>query len=252
MKSLSLLALASAGLLLAACDRTPPPSNLSAVSGTLKEASFDDATLTFGTVAWTGGAGSLLAVADDGEQVARTALAADGSFSLSLPRSLAADRLTPLDASEVGDVEGCTGTLKTSAQVNGAAVNFYVDANKDGLVLPANIQITRNSAGTPTSATITTGLLVYVDRGVSVTGSQTCTDGTFTARLKVNWALGQGWNKVTASFTLSDSPTTTLNLTSGSLPADWLYLEGGDGLFTQGAASLKGQPLKVPQLPFFR
>lgn len=252
MKKLTLLALTSAGLLLAACDRNPPPSNLTAVSGTVSEAIFNDSMLEFRTEAWTGGAGSLIAVADDGKEVARTALAADGSFNLSLPRTLAADRLTELDVASLNDVEGCTGTLKTSARVNAAAASFFVDANKDGTVTPAAVRIIKNSAGTPTSATVTNGLLVYVDRSVTLEGTQTCTEGQGTVRLNVDWELGQGWNKVTLDFTLSESDAITFNLRSGSLPADWLYLKGEGIPSPLGAASLKGLNFKVPQIPFFR
>lgn len=252
MKNLSLLALASATLLLASCNRDLPPSDLTSVSGTLKEATFNEQTLAFGTTAWTGGAGTLIAVGDDGEEVARTALGADGAFSLSLPRTLAAERLTELDVSELNAVAGCTGTLKSSARANGALASFSVDAGKDGEVAPAAFRVNRDSAGNPTDITVTVGMLVYVDRSVTITGSQTCTENGVTGRLNVDWKLGQGWNKVSTSFTLSDTASGTINLTSGTLPADWLYLEGTGAASPLGAASLGGLNFKVPQIPFFR
>lgn len=252
MKNFAVLTLACSGLLLASCDRNPPPSNLTSVSGTLKEATFNEQTFAFGPTAWTGGAGTLIAVGDDGEKVAQTALAADGAFSLSLPRTLAADRLTELDVSELNGVEGCTGTVKSSTRANGALASFSVDAAKDGEVAPAAFRVNRDSAGNPTSITVTVGLLVYVDRSVTVRGSQTCTQDGVTGRLNVDWKLGQGWNKVSTTFTLSDSGSGTINLTSGTLPADWLYLEGTGAASPLGATSLKGLNFKVPQIPFFR
>jgi len=252
MKNITLLALTCSGLLLASCNRTTPPSNLTSVSGTLKEVVVNEQTMTFGTTAWTGGAGNLIAVADDGGEVARTALAADGSFTLSLPGTLAPDRLTALDVSELNDVNGCTGNVRASGQANAALASFSVDANKDGAVAPASFQIIRNSAGTPTGAKVTIGMLVYVDRSVTLRGNQTCTENGASVRLDVDWRLGQGWNKVSVSFDLNDSDTVGLNLTSGSLPADWLYLEGTGVASPLGAASLKGLNFKVPQLPFFR
>lgn len=261
MKNLALLTLACSGLLLASCDRNPRPSDVNAVAGTLKEPTFNESTLTFGTQAWTGGAGTLIAEEFGGKELARTSLAADGKFSLPLPQTVAPELLTSLDVSDLNPAEGCTGAVTSSAQANGTGLDLRVDANKDGEVAPASFRFNKDNAGNPTSLTVTAGVLVYVDRAVNIKGTQTCTVEGTSASLTVDWQLRQGWNKTTIALDLKLTEAMeigSVNLSSGSFPADWLYLEGTDVASPLSAASLKGARLNIPdlkarfQIPFFR
>lgn len=261
MKNIALLTLTCSGLLLASCDRNPRPSDLNAVAGTLKESTFDESSLTFGTRAWTGGAGTVIAEEFGGKELARTPLAADGKFNLPLPQTVAAELLTSLDVSDLNPAEGCTGTVTSSAQANGTGLNLRVDANKDGEVAPASFRVNKDSAGNPTSLTVTTGVLVYVDRAVNIKGTQTCTVEGTSASLSVDWQLRQGWNKTSIALNLKltgDMVIDSVNLSSGNFPADWLYLEGTDTASPLGAAGLKAGGLNMAnlkarfQLPFFR
>lgn len=261
MKNTLPLLLASSALLLASCNGTNVnvPSTLTNVSGTLKEPTFNESTLTFGTKAWEGGAGSLIADGDDGKEVTRTTLAADGSFNLALPQTLAADRLSSLDVAELNSAEGCTGNFTSSGQANGALLELRVDANKDGIVAPASLNVVKNNKGEPTGISVTAGVLVYVDRAVTIKGSQTCTVEGESVTLNVDWRLGQGWNKTSTTLTIDlvgDVTSGSINFSSDSFPADWLYLEGSaaatplsvGGLET----ALKAAQLKATHLPFFR
>ncbi|MBB5235307.1 hypothetical protein [Deinococcus budaensis] len=261
MKNIALLTLTCSGLLLASCDRNPRPSDVTAVSGVLKEPTFNESTLTFGTQAWTGGAGTLIAEEFGGKELARTSLAADGSFNLPLPQTVAPELLTSLDVSDLNPVEGCTGTVTSSGQANGTGLDLRVDAAKDGEVAPAAFRFNKDSAGNYTSLTVTAGVLVYVDRAVTIKGTQTCTVEGTSASLNVDWQLRQGWNKTTIALDLKlteDMFVGGVNLGSGSFPADWLYLGETDVASPLGAASLKAAGLNLTdlkarfQLPFFR
>lgn len=258
MKKITPLLLLSSALFMASCGTTPAPDKaapgaLTALSGTLQEPTFNESTLTFGTQAWTGGAGTLIAQDAGGKEQARATLAADGNFNLTLPATVAADRLTLLDVAALNGAEGCTGTVTASAQANGTALELRVDANKDGSVAPASFRVDQDSQGNPTALAVTTGLLVYVDRAVTLKGSQTCTAQGESATLNVDWQLRQGWNKASATLTINSAGSGSINLTSGSFPDTWLYLEG-DTASPLSAAGLGSQSLKASKypLPFFR
>lgn len=252
MKNLALLTLACSGVLLASCNRTPRPSDLNALSGTLQEPTFNESTLTFGTQAWTGGAGTLIAEDVGGQEQARASLTADGKFNLTLPATVAAARLTLLDVAELNGGEGCTGNVTASAQASGTVLKLRVDAGKDGNVAPASLRVNKDSGGAVTGRSVTVGTLVYVDRAVTIQGSQTCSVEGETVTLKVDWQFRQGWNKTSTTLEFDELGSVlsgNITLTSGSLPATWLY-----GVASPlSAAGLGSQSLKASkyQLPFF-
>lgn len=257
MKNLALLTLACSGLLLASCNRTPLPSNLTTVSGTVVEGKFgatSNGALTLTTSAWTGGAGSVRAYTAEGSQpqnVVTTPLAADGKFSLTLPATPAAGTLSAIAADEFNDEDDtCTGTVtvsNTQAQVAALAIGAE-GATKQGGISPLAVSNTVDSAGKVTSYEFTLGQLLYVDRAVTLKGTQNCTNGDATFRGDINVSLRQGWNKVSLSVQFNaEADMTGLVVRSGSSPDTWVYMNSGS------ASPLGVQSLKaLEKLSFFR
>lgn len=253
MKKMILLTLTPSALLLAACDQTKLPNDLNSLSGTVVEGEYQtgaDGTETLSTKAWTGGAGSVVAsVLTPGaildEQ--RAALGSDGKFTLTLP-SVAEDRLVTLDFSNmdiIQDDEACQGTVGVSdPQVRGASLSLDVDADKDGPIKLFSQTVT--GSGDALTLNVAGGALLYVDRDVTVKGTQNCTftQGTFTN--DVNLTLRRGWNKLSLTGTVNyKARTGTTTLRSGSFPSDqWVYT----GSSQTPAAPLGSQSL----MPFLR
>lgn len=238
MKKLSMLALASAGLLLAACDRTPPPSNLNSLSGTVVEGNFVETTtsLRLATGAWTGGAGSVRGylVGEDGvagQPAATGTLGADGKFALTLPTPTAA-QLTALDTDLFGALpedynfaQDCVPQVTASDQsVRSTTMVVEVDANKDGPVLP--IALSLDATPGQGKANLSLGGLMYVDRSVTLKGTRTCTAQGERLTVQVDLRLGKGWNKVQFAVTGDEATGAyAVSAVSGGFSSDnWVYL----------------------------
>lgn len=248
MKNHSLLLLAGCALLLASCNMNSVPQP-ETVSGQVKELSATaSGSVTY--TGWSGGAGRVMASVAGKDNLVTADLAADGKFSLTLPR-LDASLLSPMDfSSELPD--GCTGSLKTSgaSDARGNAASFDVQAGKSGMIAPAAFQMANSSTS------ISSGSYVYVDKAVGLSGKLNCTEEGLTVTGDVNLQLRAGWNKVT--FTISATAQGgNISLTTGSVPAQWVYLEGGLA-FPIKQQSLSGSALAQPALkvartlPFFR
>ncbi|BDP41171.1 hypothetical protein DAETH_11400 [Deinococcus aetherius] len=235
-------------LLLASCDRTNVPSNLTNVSGTVVEGSLaasSNGTLALTTSAWTGGAGSVRAYTGEGSQpqnVVTTALAADGKFSLNLPTAPAAGTLSAIAADEFNaEEDNCTGTVTVStSQARGAALAIGAEgATKSGGITPLSVTSKVDSAGKVIGYEATLGELLYVDRGLTIKGTQTCTNGSDTFKGDIDVSLQQGWNKVSLTLQLNaDGALTGLVVRSGSHPSNWVFLNSGSAS-PLGVQSLK-------------
>ncbi|GAA5532063.1 hypothetical protein [Deinococcus aluminii] len=256
MKNISLLLLAGSALLLASCDKLSTPQPVT-VSGQVKELIVSDTGAATYT-GWTGGAGKVIASVEGQDNLATAALAADGKFSLTLPK-LDAALLSPINFSS--DLPaGCTGDLKTSgaSDARGNAASFRVEAaQKSGEIAPAALETTFSGSNL-TALKIQSGGYVYADKAVGLSGKLNCTENGTPVTSDINLQLGAGWNKVT--FTISTTQqggtvSSTVSVTTGSLPAQWIYLEGASSLSQQALnGSALAQPaLKVAKaLPFFR
>ncbi|MDO4246761.1 MAG: hypothetical protein Q4C89_12120 [Deinococcus sp.] len=228
-------------LLLASCggsDKTPPAAAVTSVSGTVVEAVTSSDEFNLKTTPWTGGKGQVVAKnVKDGSELARGTLNADGSFSLALPTSVSSLQ-DPNFEDWTGDSEGitgikltCTGTPSVSnKEARGTSAVLSAEANKKGAIHPTLFSGT--DTDTSIQMTVKAGGLMYVDRDVQMTGTQTCTGSeggvteTITVKLEAN--LKAGWNLITAAYSQavvktgdrSGTVTTNLTLTSGGLPTD--------------------------------
>lgn len=259
MKTLGVLLAASSALLLASCDRNATPVTGYSVSGTVvqgRQQVTANGTPSITITPWEGGAGSVVASLSSfdstaGSEIARTTLTADGKFNLSVP-SPAAAQLGNLDFSDIEDlVASCGGTLTVSNRdVRGVGLALSVDANLDGVIFPATG--TSVVEGETLVSTGSFGGLIYVDRDVTVEGSQTCNDDASSISIDVRLTLNQGWNKTSSTSRVELDRTdqvvkATVTLRSGSFPTDnWVYLDG------TSATPLGLQSLGMPKVSLFR
>ncbi|MPY65962.1 hypothetical protein F8S09_04525 [Deinococcus sp. SDU3-2] len=239
MKNFAVLTLASTGLLLAACNQTPAPSSLAALSGTVVEGSFTETATSFRltTGPWTGGAGSVRGylVGEDGltGQPATTGtLTADGKFVLTLPTPTAA-QLSAIDTDLFGALPedydfaaDCLPQITLSDRsVRSTSLLVEVDAGKDGAVQPATLSLD----GTPGQGRLTFsfGGLTYVDRSVTLKGNRTCTVEGERLTVQTDLRLGKGWNKVQLAVTGDEATGVyTVSAVSGSFSSDnWVFLD---------------------------
>ncbi|SMB90574.1 Ig-like domain-containing protein [Deinococcus hopiensis] len=202
------------------------------VSGGVLEGDLNAQTLTLDTRAWTGGAGNVVAVlgtvgGQTTSELLRTALGADGSFSLTLPPAPPTDRLTQAFGGNAVLLPGCSGPLTVSdPAARSATLSLQVSATKSGTIQPLTVSVSRNDLGVPVGLTAVSGSYVYVDRPVNVTGTQNCTNAGGLTSVNVNWTLASGWNKVSATLagTIAGTGLTgTASLRSGSFPNNWVY-----------------------------
>lgn len=244
--TLPLLAVGSA-LLFASCNQVDVPSNLTNVSGTVVEGSLgasSNGALTLTTSPWTGGAGFVRAYTAEGDgpqNVVTTPLAADGKFSLNLPTP-AAGTLSTFAADEFNDEEDdCTGTVTVSTnEAQSAALVIGAEgATKKGGISPLSVKSTVDSAGKVTGYEFTLGQLRYVDRGLTIKGTQTCQNGSDAFKGDIDASLQKGWNKVSLTVQLSvQGAVTGLVVRSGSYPDNWVFLNGSSAS-PLGVQSLK-------------
>lgn len=244
-------------LLLTACGGgadTPTVPQPLTLSGTVVEGSFPDE-VNLSTKAWTGGAGQVIAKNNEtGAELARGTLNANGSFSLTLPATVSGlstgyfDDLKDLNSGNTSGLS-CTGTPSVSATgVQGTSAILTVDANKDGEISPLLAQGQFSSL--PVTYNAKSGGAIYVDRAVSITGTQTCTgilEGLpATIRSTFNLNLRTGWNLVSASIDMTGTTNGingTLAMTSGGLPTNnWVFGLNGS------AQSLSLKSLNLPTL----
>lgn len=165
--------------------------------------------------AWTGGAGTLgLGVPDPQTQravgVTSTALAADGTFRLTLPE-VEGGQLQALTPSS------CPNTLTFSdPQARGASAALSVEAGKAGTVLPYRVV-----AADPAGMTVESGLLVYVDRTTTLDGAVTC---PFYTEVYRDLTLSRGWNRVGVTERSGSDGGETFTYTGAPFPDQWVYL----------------------------
>lgn len=259
-----ILTVSALTLLITACGGPNMPNAVTSVSGTVVEMvppapTATEYTLT--TKAWTGGAGTVNGQMDSSvTKIKLGDLAASGAFTATLPAPADADLAV---GGNINVDPSCTGQYQVSepaARIGMLGVTVDVaDATKDGTIAPvaATIKDTTNSAGTGVlSLNVQAGFLMYADRAVNVSGSQTCnrTSGGFTypETVKFDLNLVKGWNRVTfkdeGSITYTNEAVTaaqeTLSITSGSLPSDkWLW--GGTAIVGMNA----GKGLNVATTP---
>lgn len=247
MKTTLPLVLLASALLLASCGggtATPSVPQARTVAGQIKELSVSNSgTVTY--TAWTGGAGKVVAAVEGQDNLVTADLVADGNFSLTLPT---------VDASLLTDVgfssdlpAGCTGNLKASGATDarGTAATFRVQASKSGEIAPMAVQVSNSSVS------ISSGGYIYADKAAGVSGTLNCSEGNTSVAGSINLQLKAGWNQVTFTITATSQGSGTVNFATGSLPAQWVYLEGGmaQPLSQQALSrSAQAQPaLKVAQ-----
>jgi hypothetical protein len=245
MKNPALLTLVCSGLLLASCNRNTPPQPDSA-AGKLVELKFAETTGAASYSAWSGGAGQVIASVEGKGELVKTVLKADGSFSLTLPRLetallVAADptALTP------GLPENCTSSLEVSgaADARSAVATFGVQAQKSGAIAPFALREAANSA------TLEAGAYVYFDKAAGLSGKITCIKNNVSVTGDINVQFRPGWNKLSLSVAATATEV-KVSLTTGTLPANWVYLGDSQAAQPLGSQSLK--TLKSLNLPFFR
>lgn len=213
-------------LFLAACDsnNTPvvnPMPALNTLSGTLVEGKFavQEGKVIVQTSAWTGGAGDVTFNAVDEVsqpvELGRTALAADGKFSFaSLPTPGASTLSKIADVSEIC-INGFT--ISDSAALSASAA-LFTRAQK-------NVRFDLIAYDTLNNGVTTarTGTLIYVDRAVTVKGSQTCTIEDQTLVADFDLALAKGWNMTTSTLNAGSKTFTVRN--GSPAGAQWIDLQ---------------------------
>lgn len=217
MKNVTPVLLAGAALLLASCNRTSAPQP-EAASGKVVELKFDGTTGAPSYTAWSGGAGQVVASVGTKELV-RTDLKADGSFSLSLPKPDAALLSGTTSGSFTANLpNNCTGNLSLSGATDAksAVPTFSVQAQKSGQIAPLA------SGGTASSPTAETGLYIYLDKAVGLSGQITCIQNNIIVTGNVNAQFSAGWNKVSTSVAIT-SAGGTVTLKAGNIPSTWVY-----------------------------
>lgn len=238
---------------LVSCPQPQVDSSLTKVSGTV----VDNATPTADpfnlvTAAWTGGAGDVLGRIGSGTATKLGSVAANGTFTAILPATVDAALLHSFDPSNTIGAD-CTGQLTVSdTSARTAGLTFTVDASKDGSILPFTSTGQINETAKTANLAIKAGSLIYADRPLSITGSQTCKDNSLGLPLSVQLTsslnLLKGWNLVTVTETLNITATTgsgTFSLQSGSLPTDqWVYGDGLASPLSTTAQSVKSSVLK--------
>lgn len=244
-------------LLLASCrgQDTPAVTTSTSVSGTVREFGIPGpGDIVIPTTAWTGGAGTVKATITDGGTQGATSAALNGSgaFTLTLPTAIPAQSLSS-DIFIVSGADGlsCTGTPTVSdPAAQFATLEVEVAAGKSGPIAPGRLSQT-GAATASAGFSYELGVLIYADRPVSITGSQTCTlnqggqPSTVTTSLNLN--LGLGWNKATTtanfSYNAQQLTLTGVALNSGAFPTEeWIYLDSD----TLASAALHRPALKLP------
>ena len=244
-------------------EKTPVAEK--AISGTVVEAvpNTDPNDLNLKTKAWTGGAGKVegtIYVADKAKVLTTGTLAANGTFTLVLPESVADadltsesfDNTTPIS----GDPSGltCTGNVNVSdPAARLAALNVRVDAAKDGSITPGTATGSINDGTKMITFGIKSGVLLYVDRALTLKGSQACqgTQNGMTVKStgQVDAKLVKGWNKVMLnmdSTATATAMTSTVTMTSGSLPTnEWVF---ANSMMPMNVRSMSA----LPQFNLFR
>lgn len=177
--------------------------------------------------------------------VATGILNADGTFSLTLPATVADASLSTIGSAL--DLEespllpsglSCTAALVPSdTSARDSALLVAVAGQKTGAVSP--VVQSGQLDETAQTGTINTrsGGYVYSDRAVSISGTQTCTGSyqgvAVKATLNSAVQLAQGWNTVSVVSDIRiDNSGVTLTTTSqtGALPTNqWLYSSGDLG-----------------------
>lgn len=269
MKSFSLILTATA-LFLASCGGTPTPSAkaVTSVSGTVVEPTSETGTLTTGP--WSGGAGTITGTIDatpnatyTPEVVMSAPLAADGTFTLSLPASVDSTKLRRLDNTTLsikslfdgytGGQATCTGGTPASGSVGSTSplIRAVGTVSSDLTVM------TSTTTGTDKDSTAIDqqGGLLYVDGPITISTSASCSGsvdrpnltGTISGIGKVTLTLAKGWNEVnlkatTRTVVAPDSTvsiTLTVEATSGALPGN-KWVTRGLMPTTQSLAPLGG------------
>lgn len=190
VKTLSRLALlACAALALTACasgEQPPAPEDQPAVT-----------TVQGDIENWTG-AGTVTLSGPSGQALARAAVAADGTFSLTLPdeAALAGAGVTRSPADALAQL-GCTNTVTSSDPAARGYGFLSLDARPDGgdvgPIFAVDLDVT-TLFGVPVSAEAKGRAWLYADRDTTLSGHVTCKIAEVNAAVQVNIAAKQGWN----------------------------------------------------------
>lgn len=179
--------LTSAALALTACGSASLP------------AAPDDqppATTVRGTVRTWSGTGTVSLPGSSGPGLARADVAANGTFTLTLPDASALSGLTRTAPEALGEV-GCTGTVTSSdpaARGYGFATLKAQDTSGPRSILAADLNVTY----VPPRATLLARAWLYADRSTRLTGTLNCGSliGAASAPVSVDVSAQAGWNVV--------------------------------------------------------
>lgn len=224
------------------------------VTGKVTELSVNSSTGAFTYTPWTGGAGKVNVAAGSKTNFAQGTLNADGNFSVVLPKPDAS--LLVGGANSSGLPEGCTGDLKVTGATDARStgVDFTAQASKSGEIAPAALSMSADGK----QLAVQVGAYVYFDKVAGLIGQLTCVENGASTSGTINAQFSAGWNKVSYSIVVNDSGTSSVSVTTGSVPAQWVYL-GATGAtplsLSPRAQTLKAQALASVQalhLPFLR
>lgn len=207
--SVKKIMLLAAGLALVACGPRLPvteadPDQLT-LSGTVQEGRINPQTGALQRTAWTQGQRPLRAYVASASPAApplvSTTVAANGSFSITLPR-VPDGQLVAL-ALDDEPLEGCT-TSEVSV-TSGLRVAFtYLFAELNGGEVPvAPMEFTATETATGGSVTIRTANYLYADRAGMVRGRQVCSFAGVQTTTVIDLQLQRGWNRLTETMTIT-------------------------------------------------
>lgn len=191
------------------------PTGLQSLNGLLMESGgLNGGTLVLNP--WSGGAGALT-VTLSGTEVTRAAVQVGGTFTLTLPSAVDATLLPAVTADTFG-ASGCAAAPHlSSADARGALAGLRVLTGSSTPVAPATASATLVN-GVPRAWVSATGLLVFVDRPLNVTGTVTCALGGGAGPATFDLALVPGWNQVSSALAVN-SAGSSLSVTGGSWPS---------------------------------
>lgn len=223
--------LLAAGFTLVACGPRLPitevnPDQLT-LSGTVQEGRINPQTGALQRTAWTQGQRPLRAWVESpwtgAPSLVSTTIAANGSFSVTLPR-VPDNRLQAL-ALDGEPFEGCT-TSEVSATpgLRGAPVSLYAEVG--GNVVPvAPLEFTATETATGGTVTIRAASYLYVDRAGMVRGRQVCDFAGAQTTMEVDVQLQRGWNRLTQTVTVTvngDNMTFVDRYDNSTPPTSWV------------------------------
>ena len=175
---------------------------------------------------WTGGAGSMQAV-DASGVLSTGAVASSGSFSLTLPATLADSDLGSLSDADLDlSSANCAGSLQISNQAARTTVVDFklLTATGSRFAAPIEVQVYVNPDGGG-QYTETDTLLIYSDSATRISGQQQCINNGSTLVSTYAISLKTGYNVVNQILVLNSDGNGTTNSTihfiNGKSPPRW-------------------------------